>query len=167
MQSDREQCLSAGMDGYVSKPLRPQQMFAEIERLTPVVSSASARSDAPPEPFEGKAPALDTGALLRLLSGDRDLARELAAVFPVDATRLLGEIRAAMASGDAPAVRFAAHTLKGSAASLRAGRTAESAHRIERLAAGGDVGDAALEYDVLERELSAALGVLARLEDSQ
>jgi two-component system, sensor histidine kinase and response regulator len=134
MKGDRERCLAAGMDAYVSKPLRVEEIFEAIARLVPVASLAAAvpvSSGAPAvngRPIEG---VFDRSAALARVEGDRNLLRKLIGLFLAQAQKLLPQIREAGESGDGKALERFAHKLKGSMGSFGAGRAAEAALRLE------------------------------------
>ena len=109
MKGDRERCLAAGMDDYVSKPVER----AELTRVLAWAAGAPVVPD--PEPVVERGPALDYRAALQRFGGDEELFADVAGVFRADAPRLLGELRHAVAAGDAPAVQRTAHGLKGAA----------------------------------------------------
>jgi len=161
MKGDRERCLAAGMDGYVSKPIRPPVLFAEIDRVT--------REHPPPPTTPGKAPingtVLDEASLAEVVDGDVEFLRELARLFGEETPHLLADMGQAIESGDRDLLQRAAHTLKGSAGNLCGVRAAEVALRLEQLAKAGDfvqarqthalLGD---EVGKLRRALGAACG---------
>lgn len=102
----------------------------------------------------------ETEALGRV-GGDRDLLVELANLFLEQCPALVKEARLAVFQKDAPKVRVAAHTLKGSAATFAALPTVEAAQSLETIAGQGDLNGAARALTVLEeslRELKIALG---------
>jgi CheY-like chemotaxis protein len=167
MKGDRERCLAAGMDGYVSKPIRPAALFAAIEGVvfdhapeatTPPAPAAAARADGV---------VLDEAGLVALVSGDAQLLHELAGLFLADGTRQLDEIRSALESGDLGSVQRAAHTLTGSASSLGGKGTAEAALRVEHLAEEGDLAQARLAFTALGEEVGKLQQALARLVERQ
>src|SRR5262245_31309031 len=128
MAGDRERCLAAGMDGYLSKPVDPQLLFAAVER--PGTSTSVLDAAASPAIF-------DMDALLTRVGGDRELMIEVIRLFLEDCPARLENIAAAMAANDADAVRVAAHALKGSAGSLGAVAVYDTSTTLEHLAGEG------------------------------
>ena len=160
---DRRLCLAAGMDTYLSKPIRPDVLFAAIDEVIPGRERAPAAS--PPADLSLTAvEVLDEAGILAVVSGNSDLLRELAELFLEDSPQRLLEIRKALDSGNFDALQRAAHTLKGSAGSLCGKRAAELALRIEEMADTRDLPAARLSYPALAEEvgkLQKALVVLA------
>ncbi len=128
MKGDRERCLEEGMDGYISKPLQPSELFESVESL-----AAVARPEAKPT-----ASSFDASLALRSVGGDRELLGEIIEAFLEDCPRLTAELAAALQRGDAPVARRAAHTLKGSLATLGGCEASSLAQKIETLAQQGN-----------------------------
>ena len=122
MKGDRERCLAAGMDAYVSKPLRVDELFEAIARLVPAAERRRPRRRAPaPAADERPAEAVfDPAAALARVEGDRELLRKMIGLFFAQAEKLLPEIRGAGERGDGKALERAAHKLKGSMGSFGA-----------------------------------------------
>jgi two-component system sensor histidine kinase/response regulator len=139
MKGDRERCLAAGMDDYLSKPLRPAQLDEVLERwlgapkpapkakpsaLTPVAAVDN--------PFE----ALVDEARMRVFRVDYpEIVGQLIELFVESTPPLLDELREGAESGDGDAVRRAAHKLKGSCQNIGASFMAGLADSLEQAAA--------------------------------
>jgi PAS domain S-box-containing protein len=156
MKGDRERCLAAGMDAYLSKPVQGAQLLRAIAEFFP---GAAPALPAPPAP----AVTLDGEALLAHLGGDEDLLREIVGLFLEDAPRLLEETRAAAAAGDADRLERTAHRLKGAVRNFGTTPAAAAAERLEALGHLGDLGGAAALCDELEAALGRLRPALAAL----
>jgi HPt (histidine-containing phosphotransfer) domain-containing protein len=149
MKGDRDRCLQAGMDAYISKPIDPRELAEVIER-------AAGRNSLAAEPFEAS-------ALLDLVGGDWEFLRELVSLFRSESPKRLREIQDAIGRGDAEAVRLAAHALKGSVANFFARDAVEAARRLEESGGEGNLAGAEGACAALEkalRELDSALAAL-------
>ncbi len=155
MKSDRERCLAAGVDAYVAKPIRAQELFAAIARVLPGGTSdgAAPRASTAVDPSPGGA-VLDRRTLLDQMGADSGLALEAVRLFRDDARHTLIELRAALTRGDALRLEHAAHRLKGSLATLAAGAAREAAWHVETLGHAGVLDDAEHAVAALERELA-------------
>jgi len=148
-RSDRERCLAAGMDDYLTKPVRIDRLFEVVERL---------RGMRPPRPADG-AP-LDPAALLAACGGDGDLLDGLCRDFRELAPARLEAARVALRDGDPKALRAAAHKLAGMAAVFSAA-AGEMALSLEAAAAAGRLDDA---RPILARLDAALPALIARLD---
>jgi CheY-like chemotaxis protein len=150
MAGDRERCLAAGMDGYVSKPLRPEELFGAIDDLFASGPFADAVPGAGPAPVDH---ALDGTALLAGFSGNKKLLGEVIDVFLADSPNLMLAIRQAVAQHDGKALAASAHALKGSIGLFVQQDAYQTARGLERAAAGGDLTGAQEACATLEREM--------------
>ena len=146
MQGDRERCLEAGMDGYVSKPIRRHELQAEIERVLPAPAGTS-------EEGQAMTTESDREPLQRRFEGDDELLRDLAAVFLEDYPGRQSAIVDALAKRDAVALARAAHTLKGSVSVLCDNGPTTVVRELEVAARGGHLEQAAAIYEELDIEL--------------
>jgi HPt (histidine-containing phosphotransfer) domain-containing protein len=108
----------------------------------------------------------DEAALRERVEGDMELLREIIELFLEDGPRLIAEVRAAVAAGDAVALKRAAHTLKGAASNFGAGAVVAAALELETMGRTGDLSGAAPVRDRLEAALCALDAALAALAAS-
>jgi two-component system sensor histidine kinase/response regulator len=129
MTGDRERCLEAGMDGYLSKPIDPKMLYATLEHN----ASAAAPTAAPNGPTP--AVAVDRDALLARLGHDEELFADVVQVFLADCPGRLAAIKAAVDARDGEQIRTTSHALKGAAANLSAAALVDEARTLERIGA--------------------------------
>jgi HPt (histidine-containing phosphotransfer) domain-containing protein len=161
MKGDRERCLQAGMDDYVGKPVRAQDLFDALARV--VVDSGEPASPStvhrPPSTTEIEA------ELLERVGGDRALLREVVSMFLETCPGSLAELREAVARADAAAVHRLAHTFKGMVAHFGAPAAVEAAQRLEDLGRAQDLGGAEEAFAALAGAAEALRPALGRLLD--
>jgi len=169
MKGDKERCLEAGMDGYVSKPVRAKDLFDEIKKHVPSAEAPATETSAKPPSPEATPPvrefadALDRAALLERLEGDAELLAEIVGVFLEDCPRLVASIREAVARGDARLLERAAHTLKGSVGNFGVSAAAAAALRLEQMGRQGELAQAGEACAALDREIERLKPILAGL----
>ncbi len=165
MKGDRERCLEAGMDGYVPKPIRVDELFEVLDAIGARQAIGKARGAADEdEPPCAAAVVLDRDEIRRRVGSDRRLLQMLLEAFAEECPRLMGEVRAAFAIGDALRLRRAAHTLKAGVGTFGAREAFAAAVRLEDLAREGDLATAAEACAALEEcveRLRPALAALA------
>lgn len=132
MAGDKERCLEAGMDGYVSKPVRPDELFEAIDRLTPPLVPPPSVD---PEP-------IDVATLLRHVEGDQRLLREIIGLFVETFPEQMTNIRAAIDKGQSESLRIAANQIRTTVRILGADTVQACALRLEEIGMSGDLTDA-------------------------
>jgi len=150
MKGDEEKCLAAGMDSYLTKPIRSQNLLLILDEITKKGSTEVAAQTAPIAPL---AKVIDLEAVLERLEGDRELFEELAHVFRNECPRTIKEIRRSFGQRDAAAVADHAHALKGSSANVGASAVSKTAFEIEKLARAGDLTRAGELLNPLDRDV--------------
>ena len=159
MRGDKERCLASGMDGYISKPIHPDGLFAEIERCL----AGSERSITMAEISQESREQVDRASLLERVEGDQELLAEMVHLFEEDAPKLLAAMREALQRRDMAVLERAAHSLKGAAGNLSAKAAAAAASQLEKDAKNGDVETARGSLVEVERAVKQLLPALAEL----
>jgi CheY-like chemotaxis protein len=175
MRGDQERCLSAGMDGYIAKPIDIDSFLNVVEAFAPRPGDgpadepgpAPSLAEAPTSANDSTAPGgheeedvgddpgrlYDRAAALKRLGHDEDLFRDMIFYFLEDFPRLLEQLRAGLLNDDARAVERSAHSLKALAANCGSGPAAEAASIVEDIGRGGRLSQAPGAVERLVAEL--------------
>jgi PAS domain S-box-containing protein len=157
MHGDREQCLEAGMDGYLAKPIDPKTFLQTVERI----SERSAESGSPQGGgATGDTGALDSKALLARFSGNRKLLRNIVKTFREDCPRMMDRIRTALTARDAVSLADGAHALKGSIGNFGESAALETTREMEKAARQGKLDGTWELYATLEDQIALLLPAL-------
>ncbi len=145
MKGDRERCLAAGMDGYVSKPIQAQDLFEALDGVAGVSAAAEQAKLARGEPGR----VWDREEALARVGGDTELLADLVRLFCEESPKLVAAVREAVERRDSRALERAAHTLKGSVSNFAARPATETALRLELMGRAGQLdGTAELSRDL-------------------
>jgi PAS domain S-box-containing protein len=163
MKGDREKYLAAGFDGYVSKPINPEELKAVMDSRSSVElpDELSADAEAPK--------VLNLSDALALVEGNRELLAKIARAFLELYPKLIEDSRSAIGAGDHGVLARAARTIASSAGQLGAARVRASAKKLEELSRQGNFSAAPAVLDELYREIRLVESVMfesSNLDDS-
>jgi CheY-like chemotaxis protein/HPt (histidine-containing phosphotransfer) domain-containing protein len=167
MSGAEKDCLAAGMDGYLTKPLDRRRLAESLERFLGSAGSAPAPDApsalAPPSPGDDSPP-VDWEQFVSLTDGDGEFAQQLVQLFIDSGDAALAQIRDALDRKDWSAVGRVAHSFKGSSANIHAQAASAAAARLEQAARAGEIEHLSrLEQD-LRREARRATDYLRARE---
>jgi signal transduction histidine kinase/CheY-like chemotaxis protein len=161
MRGDRERCLEAGFDGYVSKPIQFKELFDTIDRLALAKTGAKRRTPLPMG-LPADAIAVESGSgfdervALERTGGDRELLKDLITVFLHEIPGWMKALRAALDQRDAAELARVAHAIKGAVDSCGASGPFDAAMLVERIGAAGDLSRASTAVAALDRWIERA-----------
>jgi CheY-like chemotaxis protein len=174
MKGDRERCLEAGMDNYISKPIDPVQLYALLDEYKPSNQNTVTASGRPLDVHASesdntmniKSDVFDFEAALERIPGGMDIVKEMAELMMTECPKLLAELRAGLDTGKAQEVQRAAHTIKGSASVFGAKYVVERASRMEQMGREGDLSEGAAAFADLEIELNRLIAAMKGVTSS-
>eukprot|EP01118_Nematostelium_gracile_P020302 TRINITY_DN9808_c0_g2_i1.p1 TRINITY_DN9808_c0_g2~~TRINITY_DN9808_c0_g2_i1.p1 ORF type:complete len:802 (-),score=295.06 TRINITY_DN9808_c0_g2_i1:82-2220(-) len=150
LHGDRERCLAAGMDEYLSKPIHVQQLKELIDRFLQ-------------ETKNKPVPTASTATI-----GGRELLSELATIFLKESTQMVEAVKAAIDAQDGARLYTSAHYLKGSISNFSADAAFQMAQVLELIGQqNGNFQEAAILMDKLKLEINKIMPVLAQLANHQ
>jgi two-component system, sensor histidine kinase and response regulator len=155
MKDDQARCLAAGMDGYVSKPVKANELLATIDRLCTAASAPN---------FLLVDPSVDLTAALHAMDGDTTLLTEMIAVFQQVYPKYLAELRGAVVHRDAAQLAHCAHSLKGAVAVLHATTAYSLAAVLETSGPAARLENVPTVLEKLDEELTRIIAFFAEYE---
>jgi CheY-like chemotaxis protein/HPt (histidine-containing phosphotransfer) domain-containing protein len=161
MQGDRERCLRAGMNDYVSKPVQHEALAETLDRWLGQLGQTS-RSPLMAVHPQGRASEqiFDEKEFVERLMGDRELARSITRSFVAEASNHVSDLKVALARSSIDSAIRHAHSLKGSSANLGAHQVRDTAQQMERLLKAGDRAAAAALMGTLDHRFEVLTAVL-------
>lgn len=149
MSGDRERCITAGMDGYLSKPIRPQELDQILDSYL-ALTNGPAAAIAHPDTANRS---VDVVQLLERIDGDRTLLGELVDLFREDYPNSLRAVQEAIDTQDSDSLRSTSHALKGALANLSAIQASTLAAELEVIGKSPNLTQAQATLDRLSHEL--------------
>lgn len=172
MTGDRERCIEAGMNDYISKPVNPGVVAETIARWLPHADGTNGGAQAGPESrgrsytaAKHMAPAFDMETLLERVMGDRELMWAVVAGFLENFPTEIAELKARVEAGDPVRTEALAHKIKGAAANISGGVLSGLAFEIEKAARAGDLFPISHFLPELEREFVRFKRAVERSKD--
>jgi signal transduction histidine kinase/DNA-binding response OmpR family regulator/HPt (histidine-containing phosphotransfer) domain-containing protein len=169
VKGDREHCLQAGMDGYVSKPIEAGELFRAIADVAPETKegffSSEGSPEATPSPKDPEGLLPDRNALLQRVGGSWEKVEKIVAVFQGEVSRSMAEIRTAVDRRDAMSIERNAHSLRGAIGLFGKAAAYTAAETLESMGRAGDLTEIGDAYHALEtsvHELESALVEIVR-----
>ncbi len=161
LKGDRERFLTGGMDGYIAKPLLPDELQKVIREVYPsAVAPRANRSEA----ALISRPVVDLDSVLAHLGGNHELLRDVVGLFREHAAKLMGQLRDAIKGEDWNSLRRAAHTLKGSVNFFGVPKIKELAEQLERIGASKNLAGISELMELLTQEVNQLLDTLNQVD---
>ena len=159
MKGDRERCLTAGVDGYVAKPIRSAELFDAIHAVLPGSDEPSGAAAEPRDALPTAGLSWDTA--LRAVGGDPKLLQVVVDAALEDLPICLEQIQQAIASGNGAALQLNAHRLKGAIRYFDCDQASEFALQLEEVGRNNDLEQASEIASVLQAEINRLTPILS------
>lgn len=137
MKGDREECINAGMDDYLSKPINPKELGERLNHWLPLSKRTEDEDSGTIKIIKTKV--FDQQALIERIDGDEELLETILEMFVENIPDRLDAIKTAIDNNDITLLKREAHSLKGAAATISADRITELAQQLEELKINGNL----------------------------
>ena len=151
MEGDREMCLKAGMDDYLTKPIQPGKLGETIARWIPD-DAAAAWQDRIGDKLLEEASVFDRTALLNRVGGDKAFCQEIIGMFLKDVPKQIESLENTISKKDTALVDRQAHTLKGASGNIGAVSLQNAAMHLEEAGKNGDLSRATEMLNTIKKE---------------
>ncbi len=149
MKEDQERCLNAGMDAYLTKPVKSEKLFTVLDELFSAKRTEKASEEAVPTPEN----AFDSKEFLERMGGDWDLINEMVEWFDGNIEQMLKDIQTAIDKQDASALNMSAHSLKGVLGEFAAKKGHGLAYDLEMMGKKENLQEAPEKFEALKNEV--------------
>jgi HPt (histidine-containing phosphotransfer) domain-containing protein len=174
LKEEVERCLAAGMNGHISKPINPDELYASLaELIRPNAASKRAQQQSASAPkadeylLPAHLPGISLNAVMKRINGNTSLLRTLLVDFHTQNTSTVAEIRSAIATGNSEQILALAHALKGVAGNIGAEELAATAMAFENAVKEGSVSADSPLLDVLEQKLAEVFEAALSLKQTE
>jgi DNA-binding response OmpR family regulator len=165
MKDDRQRCLTAGMDAYVSKPLRSGELLKVLSEL--LAAHGEAASECKGTEATPCSSNFDRDLLLARVEGDEETMRAMAAAFIRQSGKLMAQITEAIQRQDGAALDRAAHALKGSIGNFGSGEAFHLARELEQRGRVGNLQELDAMAKRLAQQVQGLNAVLAEISEEK
>ncbi len=165
MQGDRDKCLAAGMDDYLSKPVRPADIRGIIEKWAAPAPAVETKPAPAPQAETADGTPVEMDRLNSLTDNNADSLRELVELYCRQTTQQLAQLGTAVAANQPAEVRRVAHSCAGSSATLGMMRLAQLMRRLEKEGTAGTLTDASAIFQDAQREYQVVKQFLSTQPD--
>jgi CheY-like chemotaxis protein len=156
LKGDKEKCIDAGMDAYISKPVKPEELEKVLDHVLHIGDTAdviiATGDNGVDHTEEYKNMVFDEAGFIYRLSGDTGIAEELLSLFQIDIPQQLGALKQAIERGDVATIEQLAHRIKGASANVSAYRLQNAALALEHYVRNHQSGNEATFFEKMMEE---------------
>ncbi len=161
MKGDRERFLSEGMNDYIAKPLKLQEVFEVIEKYTSSEEVPDEGRDTISSETSAEADVIiNKKEALEAIGNDEELLKEMYNIFIEEAPSLMKNLKIAIKEGKSPDITLNSHSLKSSSGHIGAKTMEKLAYQMERAGKNGEISDLSDLYENLQKELDKVIAVI-------